>query len=405
MGARQSNQQPERTNLQSQPTFSQLRPAQVSLWMLQNSQPGQVDPATLTVASQELLRRSDADALSLAMASWALATAAIFDQTYFCTAGVRLVGAIQQLEGFPRGPEALANTAKAFARFAVATGKEEMNAVKAAIPTGLFEAIASVAGKRKRDFSLAEWIQLSQAYAVTGLAILPFGADVPGPVAKLVHAKLNELDFVGSTIYQDPGGFSVHSIPNFISEAETASLLEIASPLWKPSRTYVGEPALRTSDTASLRGSGVQDAPIVLEIMKRATALVGLSLDHCETLQLVRYESDSQYYKDHFDLLDDETQLLLGGQRVATVLVYLTTIPDGLGGETSFPNVPVDGGLKVRPTAGTAVLWANVDTSGSQELLSRHAALPLNSQEDGDVPVVKYAVNCWIRSFPGASSL
>jgi prolyl 4-hydroxylase len=59
-------------------------------------------------------------------------------------------------------------------------------------------------------------------------------------------------------------------------------------------------------------------------------------VENGELLQVLRYEP-GQYYKAHHDYFADEFNLKRGGQRVATMLMYLS---DGVeGGETFFPSV------------------------------------------------------------------
>jgi prolyl 4-hydroxylase len=60
--------------------------------------------------------------------------------------------------------------------------------------------------------------------------------------------------------------------------------------------------------------------------------------ENAESLQVLRYET-GQKYDAHFDYFHDRNNLKLGGQRVATVLMYLTDV--NKGGETVFPNAEV----------------------------------------------------------------
>ena len=78
----------------------------------------------------------------------------------------------------------------------------------------------------------------------------------------------------------------------------------------------------------------------------------------CETLRLVRCASPAAFYKPHLDCLEEAGQVLLGGQRVGTVLVYLNDVDDG--GATRFPAL----GLEVAPRELRAVAWANVRADG-----------------------------------------
>ncbi len=71
---------------------------------------------------------------------------------------------------------------------------------------------------------------------------------------------------------------------------------------------------------------------------------------------MIRYEVGQQY-KPHYDYFDPEqpgTPVILqrGGQRVATVVVYLNT--PQRGGGTTFPDVK----LEVAPVRGNAVFFS-----------------------------------------------
>jgi len=76
-----------------------------------------------------------------------------------------------------------------------------------------------------------------------------------------------------------------------------------------------------------------------------------------EPPQVARYEP-GQFYLAHFDAFDVTSGpgrecVATGGQRVATVLIYLNDVPPGCGGETAFPRL----GRKFRPVRGTAVVF------------------------------------------------
>lgn len=104
---------------------------------------------------------------------------------------------------------------------------------------------------------------------------------------------------------------------------------------------------------------------------------------HGEGLQLLRYNHD-QKYGAHYDYLFDEQGTANGGNRLATVLVYLSDVEEG--GETVFPNVPVPStqtaeagfskcameGLAVRPRKGDAVLFWSLKTDGRLDRGSLH---------------------------------
>jgi hypothetical protein len=87
--------------------------------------------------------------------------------------------------------------------------------------------------------------------------------------------------------------------------------------------------------------------------------MAGVTVSNLENLQVLRYKNGG-FYKPHFDFFSPEHEvsailLSRGGQRVATVIIYLNT-PRG-GGATIFPNVP----LNVRAITGRALYFKYSD--------------------------------------------
>jgi prolyl 4-hydroxylase len=143
---------------------------------------------------------------------------------------------------------------------------------------------------------------------------------------------------------------------------------------------------VRTSSTVLLKKQRPQVAPLLANI----TRLLGKPADHCEDPQCSRYNV-GEYYKTHFDgpSCDEPTSrefLMCGGQRLATVLVYLNSV--GRGGETAFPLL-MDGRMRVAPQRGRALVFfpGNVDGDIDQRLL--HEALPAGE--------VKFVSQVWVR--------
>jgi prolyl 4-hydroxylase len=117
-------------------------------------------------------------------------------------------------------------------------------------------------------------------------------------------------------------------------------------------------------------------------------------------MQLLRYEF-SQTYKPHFDYFHDDlnSQEESGGQRIATVLMYLSTPEEG--GETVFPSAPVKvsgpgwsecarAGFAVRPRKGDALVFYSLHPDGSKDLASLHGSCPVIRGE-------KWSATKWIH--------
>ena len=121
-------------------------------------------------------------------------------------------------------------------------------------------------------------------------------------------------------------------------------------------------------------------------IEARIAALIGWPVDNGEGIQVLNYKPGAEY-KPHYDYFDPAqpgtpTILKRGGQRVATVVMYLN---DPLvGGGTTFPDVQ----LEVAPVKGNAVFF------------SYERAHPSSKTLHGGAPVVegeKWVATKWLR--------
>jgi 2OG-Fe(II) oxygenase superfamily len=104
-----------------------------------------------------------------------------------------------------------------------------------------------------------------------------------------------------------------------------------------------------------------------------------------------RYEPGQQY-RAHNDFFDpkrygDAFGLKDQGQRVATCITYLNTVPRG--GGTRFPVI----NATVPALKGRSVMFRSVTESGQLDLASSHAGMPV-------LEGVKYAVVQWLREKP-----
>jgi len=129
---------------------------------------------------------------------------------------------------------------------------------------------------------------------------------------------------------------------------------------------------VRTSESADI---DLIDSPIVGRLNRRIEALTGIPVENGEKLQILRYGKGGEY-KPHHDFFDpavpgDAVQLAHGGQRIATVIVYLNDVL--AGGETSFPQV----GLEITPRKGLAVYFGYGTTTTNVDYRSLHAGRPV----------------------------
>ena len=189
-------------------------------------------------------------------------------------------------------------------------------------------------------------------------------------------------------------------LSDFLSIAECEALIDAARPLISTSLVMDERNegnivhSTRTSSGAyfPLGASKVAD-----EIQRRIMSLVGLPVDRAEPLQVLRYGPGEQYapHVDFFDIDEasgaisdeDATTVSQFGQRVATVICYLSTVDSG--GATVFPEI----GLEVRPHPGRAVYFTYLDEDGVADHRSLHAGAPVHAGE-------KWILTQWCRQRP-----
>ncbi|TSE32615.1 2OG-Fe(II) oxygenase [Tepidimonas charontis] len=181
-------------------------------------------------------------------------------------------------------------------------------------------------------------------------------------------------------------------LADVLSAQECDALMEAAAPRLKRSRTVqtaTGGEELnpdRTSDGMFFRRG---ETPLIQRIEARLSRLVQWPVEHGEGLQVLRYVPGAQY-KPHYDYFDPAAPgtariLQRGGQRVATIVIYLND-PEG-GGGTTFPDV----GLEVYPQRGHAVFFAyDHPDPGTQTL---HGGAPVLRGE-------KWVATKWLRERP-----
>jgi prolyl 4-hydroxylase len=217
------------------------------------------------------------------------------------------------------------------------------------------------------------------AAAAAGLAV----QDRPG-AARLYNGA--NPGYPGLRVLSpDPPVFLVE---RFLSPGECDFLILSASDGFGPA-PVVGRGAgeispSRTSSTCYLAREDVPD------LVRRVSLLTGKPMGHCELPQVGRY-LPTQQYQQHYDAFDLATEdgrrfAMNGGQRVATVLVYLNDVPRG--GATRFPCL----GLDVRPTRGSALVFFPATIDGALDRRALHAALPAVD--------AKFVSQIWVRQGP-----
>lgn len=135
----------------------------------------------------------------------------------------------------------------------------------------------------------------------------------------------------------------------------------------------------------------VGEHALIERIEARIAAVTGVPAEHGEGLQILNYKPGGEY-QPHFDYFNPQRpgearQLSVGGQRIATLVIYLNT-PEA-GGATAFPRV----GLEVAPVKGNAVYFSYLLPDGKLDDRTLHAGLPVASGE-------KWIATKWLRERP-----
>jgi prolyl 4-hydroxylase len=251
----------------------------------------------------------------------------------------------------------------------VADGKERGNEGSAAKDRAREESSTAACGKRKNPLYTYQASRLPQAN------VIPTRDRVIHVLARFAAPEIIVL-------------------ANVLSDDESAELIRRSQSKLQRSTTVdraTGESVVvdgRTSFGSSIR---VGEDAFIASIERRLSELVHCPVDHGEGLHVLRYHVGQQY-RPHHDYFapgspGNAVKLARGGQRVATLLMYLNDVDDG--GETTFPEI----GLSVIPRRGHAVYFAYYDFQNQLDPLTFHGGAPVRQGE-------KWVATKWFRERP-----
>jgi len=177
---------------------------------------------------------------------------------------------------------------------------------------------------------------------------------------------------------------------NFITDEEREYILKTAAPRFENSETVQGmDTKVRKSQTAWLE----KKDPTIQKIIQRVCDMTGNPFSNAESMQVVKYGIDG-FYDPHHDACCDQAEACMnfeqkdGGQRVITMLIYLTD--DFEGGTTKFPNLDKE----FKPPKNGAILFHPLEKNGKRcHPYALHGGMPVTKGE-------KYVCNVWIRERP-----
>ena len=206
---------------------------------------------------------------------------------------------------------------------------------------------------------------------------------------------------------------------NFLTPEECDHLIGLATPSLERSTVIDASTGQAIADDVRTSfGTFIQrgEDEIVRSIETRIAAFTHLPVENGENIQVLRYDK-GQVYGKHYDYFEYIESGKLGnnangGQRKATVLMYLETVEDG--GETVFPDSTwasdalksqqaaeaAEGlwskcgarGVAAKPKKGDALLFFSLDSDNVPDSQSLHEGCPPLS--DGQV---KWTATKWIH--------
>jgi prolyl 4-hydroxylase len=184
------------------------------------------------------------------------------------------------------------------------------------------------------------------------------------------RVPLPEPDLTGAPLYLDAGDRKVHVLQamvsprivvfgNLLSDEECDQMIALARPRLARSltvATQTGGEEVNADRTSNGMFFQRGETELVARIEARLARLLNWPMENGEGLQILHYLPGAQYkpHYDYFEPSEPGTPSILrrGGQRVATIVMYLSE-PER-GGGTTFPDVQ----LEIAPKRGNAVFFS-----------------------------------------------
>lgn len=187
----------------------------------------------------------------------------------------------------------------------------------------------------------------------------------------------------------------VYTFDHFLSDSQCDALIALARPHLKRN-TVIDRSSSRLLVDSARTSLGMffpldSKEQVLQTIEAKMSEATLIPQEHGENLQVVYYGTGAEY-RPHYDTFDPSTpggkvHYARGGQRIATLIVYLNDPIEG--GETVFPKAS----LQVLAQKGKALLFFNVDANGQVDLQSLHGGAPVIEGE-------KWILTKWFRELP-----
>jgi len=180
---------------------------------------------------------------------------------------------------------------------------------------------------------------------------------------------------------------------NVLSTEECDQVIELSEDKLQRSTIIdpdTGRPEIIDSRSSENTAFQLSETPFIDRLDRRISALMNRPLENGEGLQVVRYGVGGEF-RSHFDYFPPDqpghaAHLARGGQRTATLVVYLNDVESG--GDTVFPNA----GISISPRKGQAVYFRYFNNRGQLDPMTEHAGAPVLAGE-------KWIMTKWMRRY------
>ncbi len=260
-----------------------------------------------------------------------------------------------------------------------------------------FEKVAPGANDGAGGVAVAEPQVAVQAKPVAATAAVPATAVAPDEAAasssEILAASPNSI----GTSDRDVRILMALNAPRVVlfggllSHEECDEMVRLATPkLTRSTVVNAATGAYDVHEARTSRGTYFErgENELVRKIEARIAELTSIPIENGEPIQILHYLPGAEY-KPHFDYFDpklpgNDRVLQQGGQRIATVVMYLNDVESG--GSTIFPEI----GLDVLPHKGNACFFAYSSERGELDSRTLHGGSPVAAGE-------KWIATKWIR--------
>jgi prolyl 4-hydroxylase len=178
----------------------------------------------------------------------------------------------------------------------------------------------------------------------------------------------------------------IYGIKEFLTHVECQKLIDISKDHMIKSAVVNDKNAISETRTSKTFFVG-KHIDMYKLLSERVSNLLNVPIEQQELPQVTLYKY-GQFYKEHYDHFNISTEsgrnsLKNGGQRIATVLIYLNQPTEG--GGTYFKKL----GFKVKPRTGSTLLFFPCTFDGRYDPLTLHEAE--EAKDD------KWVCQIWIR--------